>query len=32
MSSRKVNGHETVNMETVIDTGADVMIDLLISW
>jgi hypothetical protein len=30
MSSRKVNGQETVNMETVIDTGADVMIDLLI--
>ena len=30
MSSRKVNGQETVNMETVIDTGADVLIDLLI--
>jgi pyruvate dehydrogenase (quinone) len=30
MSNRKVNGRETVNMETVIDTGADVLIDLLI--
>jgi oxalate decarboxylase/phosphoglucose isomerase-like protein (cupin superfamily) len=29
MSSRKVNSQETINIETVIDTGAGVLIDLL---